>query len=225
MLDLRLTAAPKSFCVTILAQAKWIPKANGLLNAELALEGTERRRCIQSPVAPRRACQAVLEEHAHDCCHRKAAIRDFSAQLFGLLRRVIRREHLPAIVAWSAAFIILEAPAALHDASEEDDLHPAQRRHLREGRHAVRNVGERQTSRGADETWPFEVLWNYVACRRNHADAPVFDLYRTAALEGGEITVSSKAQRVPEAHWFLNAELALEGPERRSCVQSPVAPR
>merc|ERR1719188_2003369 len=225
MLDLRLTAAPKSFCVTIFAQAKWIPITNGRLNTELALEGAKWRRRVQGPVAPRRASQAVLEEHAHDCYHRKAAICDFSAQLLGLLRRVIRREHLPAVVTWSAAFIVLEAPAALHDAGEEDDLHPAERRNLREGRHAVGNVGERQTIRGADHTWPLVVLRYDVTSRRNHTDATVLNLYRAAALEGGEIAIGSEAEGVPETDWLLNAELALEGAQRRSSIERPVAPR
>jgi len=74
MLDLRLPAALEVGFVAILAQAQRVPEADRWLHTQLALEGTERRVCVQCPVSPCAASQSILEQHAHDSSHGKTAI-------------------------------------------------------------------------------------------------------------------------------------------------------
>merc|ERR1719436_2290407 len=211
--------------VAIRAEAERVPKANRILNAKLALEGPQRRPRVQGPVTPGRARKTILEEHADDGHHCQAAIRDLSAELLRLLLRVRRGEHLPAVVAWSATLVILEAAAELAEAEVRNDLRPAQGRHLRDRRQAVRDVLELQASGGAQVPRDLASdLRSDVAHGCQHADAAMFQFNGAPSLESGEVAIRAEAERVPKANRILNAKLALEGPQRRPRVQGPVTP-
>jgi len=86
--DLDRPSPLKSGFVLVLAESKGVPEAERILHAELSgriercrcgrgiTSIPQRRICIQGPIAPRAACQAVLIEHPDDRHHRKPAIGD-----------------------------------------------------------------------------------------------------------------------------------------------------
>ena len=67
MLKLDGAAAVEGPHVAIGGEAEGIPKADGGLDTELALEGAERRVGVESPVTPGRASQTILQENMVDC--------------------------------------------------------------------------------------------------------------------------------------------------------------
>merc|ERR1719215_1850875 len=80
MLDLALAAPPESLRITVLAQAQGVPEAHRSLHAKLTLEGPQGRGGEERPIAPRLSGEAILEEHAHDCHHRQAAVGNLCIQ-------------------------------------------------------------------------------------------------------------------------------------------------
>merc|ERR1719221_2133103 len=82
MLDLGRAPALELGRVAVLAIASGVPEARRGLDAQLGLEGPQRRGLVQRPVAPRRARESVLEEHADDRQHRQAAVGQLRIQLF-----------------------------------------------------------------------------------------------------------------------------------------------
>ena len=74
----------------------------------------------------------------------------------------------------------------------------AERGRRREAARPVRNVGELQVHRGGKVTWKLlGQLQLDVAHRRQHRDAPVFQLDATAPLECQQVAVRSNPDRVP----------------------------
>jgi len=63
-------------------------------------------------------------------------------------------------------------------------------------------------------TRPSEVLWNDVTNAGQHANPAVLELHTTTAPEVVHVTVCRQTQRVPEANWGLDTQLALEGTRR-----------
>jgi len=74
MLELDLAPALEGVGITILSVAERVPVTQGRLHAKLPLERPQRRVCVERPVTPSGAGEAVLEHHAHDCHHRQAAV-------------------------------------------------------------------------------------------------------------------------------------------------------
>ena len=58
----------------------------------------------------------------------------------------------------------------------------------------------------------------------HHGDTSVLQLHGSAALECRDIAIGGKSDGVPEAHWRLHPELALEGTQGRGSVVGPVTP-
>ena len=68
---------------------------------------------------------------------------------------------------------------------------------------------------------PLGALRN-VAHRGKHGDAAMLQLDMATTLEGEHIAVRGEAKRVPKANRVLDAQLILEGPERRCRVERPI---
>ena len=66
MLKFGCAAALEGTNVAVLAEAQGVPEADGCLDAQLVLEGSERRGRVQGPITPSASCQAILKEHADD---------------------------------------------------------------------------------------------------------------------------------------------------------------
>merc|ERR1712072_1273492 len=109
MLDFDGAAALEGCHVAIGSESKRVPEANRLLHAELTLESPQRRSCVERPITPGRARQAILEEHADDRNHCQASIGNFCRQFLGLLSWIRRGQDFETVVAWCACLVILEA--------------------------------------------------------------------------------------------------------------------
>merc|ERR1719401_445243 len=146
MFDLRGPAALKVVHVTVTGESKGVPEADRRLHPEFVLKSSEWRAGVECPVAPGGAGESILEEHSDDGHHGQTTICDLSGKLLGLLLRVAGRQDLPAIIAGSACFVILEATRELAESKVGNDLQPASSRHLGDGTQPIRNVFELQSS-------------------------------------------------------------------------------
>merc|ERR1711959_20730 len=225
MLDLDRAAALEGCHVAISSEAKRIPETNRLLHTELALESPQRRCGVQRPIAPCRACQAILEEHTDDRNHGQASVGNLSCQLLCLLGWIGRGQDLEAIVSWCACLVILKATRELAEAEISSDLGPAKRGNLGDSSEAIGDVGKLQACRWRQVAWQLSCdLRSDVTDGCQHADSAMIDFDGTAALEGCHVAIGGEAKRVPETNRLLHTELALESPQRRTRVQSPIAP-
>jgi len=69
----------ESLHVPVFCQAQRVEETNGRLHAEFVFKGSQRRVCVESPIAPRHACKAILEEHADDGNHGQTPVRELRA--------------------------------------------------------------------------------------------------------------------------------------------------
>mmetsp|Transcript_31154 Transcript_31154/g.42031 ORF Transcript_31154/g.42031 Transcript_31154/m.42031 type:complete len:235 (+) Transcript_31154:577-1281(+) len=232
MLELGDAAPPEGCCVTIGGEANRVPESHWGLHAQLILKGALGQPHIRASGAN----SAILEKHGHDRGHRQAAVRDLRIQLLlphlrvGDRRRIgdaIRPERVvvrPILdlsqandkargkLAWRQIRVLVGCKE-LHGEAKEDDLLPANSRHLGKGSQAIRHIGEFQTERRCEVAGELEVLRNNVADARQHADPAVLDLHTATAVEVKLVAVGGEAGGVPEACGRLHAELVLEGPE------------
>ena len=81
----RLAAAGEVLQVPISRGAARSTEANKHLTAQLVLDCAQPRCSVQAPVAPGRANEAILEEHADDCQHGLPSPGKVGWQLIGLL--------------------------------------------------------------------------------------------------------------------------------------------
>merc|ERR1719261_2168866 len=225
MLDLDGPPALESCNVTVSREAERVPEAHGRLHAKLVLEGPERRRGVQRPVAPRRASEPVLEEHPDDSHHRQPAICYLGRELLLFLRWVTGREHLEPEVplrTWGPWGLVLRE---LAEGAVRQDLPPTSQWHLGDRPQAVRDVGKLQAHRRGEVARELaRELRRDVAHGSEHGDPPVLDLSLPTPREVLRVAVGRETEGVPEAYGRLHAELVLEGPERRRGVQRPIAP-
>ena len=98
--------------------------------------------------------RSCLEEHADDGHHGEAAVGELGRQLLGFLSRVGGGQHLEAIVAGGAGLVVIEATAELHESEVRGNLRPACHGHLGDRCESVRDVGELEAGRWAQEARP-----------------------------------------------------------------------
>merc|ERR1719188_1350813 len=222
MLQLDGAATLERSDVPVRGKAQRIPKAHWLLDAELILEGSQRRCVVQRPITPRGPGKSVLKEHADDGHHGKAPICQLRSKLLFLLSRIARGEDLEAVVTWGTSLPVVRTSRQLNEAAVGNHLCPAKSWHLGDGSQAVGNVRELQASRVRQVARELtRDLGCDVAHGGKHGDAPVLQLDGAATLERSDVPVRGKAQRIPKAHWLLDAKLVLEGPQRRVGVKRP----
>mmetsp|Transcript_114177 Transcript_114177/g.368878 ORF Transcript_114177/g.368878 Transcript_114177/m.368878 type:complete len:308 (+) Transcript_114177:595-1518(+) len=231
MLQLCCPKVAETLLIADLCEAERIKEAERRHGAHLLGRGkgwwwwrrifsSAQRRCsVESPVTPSRAREPILEEHPNDGHHRQAAIGKLRIQLgcpgLCIIHLADEVREADAIVARLAVLggVLHEADGrarageetrCLNCSCEEEDLKPAQERHLGDCSKAIGNVFKFQVKRRAEVTREFEILWHDVANGCVHAHAAVLDLHRPAALEGGFILVCSKAQWIPKADRVLH---------------------
>jgi len=215
VLQLDRAAALESGRITIRSEANRVPEANRGLHSELVLEGRLAQPHLWASVTH----DAVLEEHRHDGSHGKTPVRQLGVELPRLLSWIRRSQKLPAIVTWSACLVVVEASLVVDEAHVGNDLCPAKRRHLGKSCQTVGHIRKLQAHGGRQVARELACdLRRQVAHAGKHADAPVLQLDRAAALESGRITIRSEANRVPEANRGLHSELVLESLQ---CDQAP----
>mmetsp|Transcript_81182 Transcript_81182/g.205187 ORF Transcript_81182/g.205187 Transcript_81182/m.205187 type:complete len:289 (-) Transcript_81182:343-1209(-) len=231
MLKLYAPAALEGKQVPIGGEAHGIPKAHGLLHAQLVLKGTQGRVRVQGPIAPRRASETVLEEHANDGHHSQTAIRQLRVQALPPQVLVLRGQQrgLPAGISRVAPLtvaVVAEATRALTEQSIQDDLHPSCTWHLGDGSQAVRDVLKLQIcSWGEIARKLTRDLRRDVAHGRQHGDPAMLQLGLTPALEVLNAAIGGVADGIPEAQRRLHTQLVLKGSQRRVCVESPISIR
>mmetsp|Transcript_9975 Transcript_9975/g.33870 ORF Transcript_9975/g.33870 Transcript_9975/m.33870 type:complete len:240 (+) Transcript_9975:418-1137(+) len=172
------------------------------------------------------AGDALLEDHAHDAEHGRAAVLELLVELLGEHLRVGRKVSAEVASAVVARVVGGGPDGDLEGRDdEEEDLEPAEGRHVREGGHARRDVlggeaalegaaAEDGVAVGHEDVVELVHLRDEVAHHGGHADAAVLDLDRTAALEAG--LVLREAEGVPEAERREHAELVLNGHAHRA---------
>merc|ERR1712151_93181 len=148
VLDLGDTAPPEIGGRSIHSVACWVPEAHWRLHAQLVLIGTHGRVCVECPVAPRRASEAVLVKHTNDRHHCKAAARNLRVKAPLALLRIVNAlgpgdaKRAGGIeVPWATAGVVHEH-VFLHGAAEGDDLDPARPGHLGQSCQAIWHISE-----------------------------------------------------------------------------------
>ena len=126
----------------------------------------------------------ILEEHANNGHHRKAAVGDFGIELFRLLSRVGGGQHLePEVtcIGCGARLLRLRHLAVGH---VQEDLTPTCLRHLGDCSQAIRDVCEFEACAWAQVSREFSGdLGRDVTHGRKHGNSSVLNLGGTAALE------------------------------------------
>ena len=126
----------------------------------------------------------ILEEHANDGHHRKAAIGDFGIELFRLLSRVGGGQHLePEVtrIGCSARLLCLRRLAVGH---VQENLTPTCLWHLGDCSQTVRDVCEFESCAWAQVSWEFSGdLGRDVTHGCKHCNSSVLNFGSTAALE------------------------------------------
>jgi len=85
-------------------EADRIPETDRGLHPRLGLESPQGRVRVQRPIAPRAACEPVLEEHANDRHHGQAAVRqlrgEFRLPHFRVLHFAQEVRESDAVIPW-----------------------------------------------------------------------------------------------------------------------------
>jgi len=228
MLDLGRTAVVEVLHVSRLGEASRIPEAQWSLHSELVLERAQRGVREQSPIAPGRTREGILEKHACERHHGQAAVRDLRVESPGALGRILDALASDAEVALAEVARLLGVDRLVDhkfvEAAERDPLQPALQGNLVEGLDAVRDVCELQVQGRRAEARKLVVLRHDVAHGRIHGHTPMLDLGRTAVVEVLHIAGLAEAGRVPEAQGSLHTKFALKRAQRRGGVERPVTP-
>mmetsp|Transcript_23146 Transcript_23146/g.64218 ORF Transcript_23146/g.64218 Transcript_23146/m.64218 type:complete len:341 (+) Transcript_23146:975-1997(+) len=232
MLELTGAAALELRLVPVLGEPQRVKEAHRGLDAEFLLEGASR----EPHLGARRAHRAILEQHGHDSHHGKPAICYLGIELLLADLRVSNGRGVDDPVGPEGVIVgpvldfrqaedearrklprrqfgVLVGGEEFHGQAEEDNLGPANRRHLSQSRQAVGNVSKLEADRRGKVARPFEVLGDNVPNAGEHAHTPVFELHTPPTVELLLIAVRGEARRVPEARRGLDAQLVLERPD------------